>query len=212
MTREAIIRMDGPSRPRRSIRLATESDAARIAAIYRPIVETTTISFETDAPKDDEMRRRIADTLPRYPWLVYELDDAVVGYAYASKHRLRAAYQWSVDTSVYVEPQMHRQGVGRALYQSLFAILAAQGFFNAFAGIALPNPPSVALHEAVGFRPVGVYRNVGHKLGTWHDVGWWQLVLRPERDRGPAPPLDLNSLLRVADWPALLAKGLTAPR
>ena len=129
------------------IRLGRDRDAQAIAAIYRPFVETTAISFEDVAPGPDEMARRIMETAASYPWLVCEIGGHVVGYAYAAQHRVRAAYQWSVDTSVYVSKQYWRFGIGRGLYISLFRILAAQGFFNAFAGIALPNPASVALHE-----------------------------------------------------------------
>ena len=182
-----------------TIRLATAADAAAIADIYRPIVESTPISFETEPPDEDEMRRRLGETLPVFPWLVCDIDGQVAGYAYASRHRVRAAYQWSVDASVYVDASRRRAGVGRGLYASLFGILAAQGFFNAYAGITLPNPASVALHERMGFRPVGVYRNVGYKLGAWHDVGWWHLALR-EPGEPVSPPLDLASVQRVHDW------------
>ncbi len=175
------------------IRLVTEADAAAVAAIYRPIVESTTISFETEAPDEAETRRRIAETLTAYPWLVCERDGRIAGYAYATKHRVRSAYRWSVDTSVYVDPKFQRQGIGQRLYRSLFAILTAQGFFNAYAGIALPNPASVALHERVGFRPIGVYKNVGYKLGAWRDVGWWQLALN-DYTREPDSLLPLSAV------------------
>src|SRR5205807_8006626 len=125
-----------------AIRLAVETDAAAVAAIYRPIVESTTISFETEAPDEAEVRRRISETLTAYPWLVCERDGQIGGYAYATQHRVRNAYRWSVDTSVYVHADFRRGGVGQQLYRSLFAILTTQGFFNAFAGIALPNPAS----------------------------------------------------------------------
>ena len=153
------------------------------------------------------MRRRIEEMLPHYPWLVYERDGVVAGYAYATKHRVRAAYQWSVDTAVYVDEAHHRSGIGRGLYASLFAILAAQGFFNAYAGITLPNAGSVGLHEAVGFEPVGVYRKVGYKLGAWHDVGWWQLALRA-RAEDPDAPAPLADVQARDSWPALLLTGL----
>ena len=188
------------------IRLAGAADAEAIAAIYRPVVESTAISFETVAPGGDEIARRLAATLATHPWLVCEIGGRMAGYAYATTHRVRAAYQWSVDTSVYVDAAFRRSGVGRGLYRSLFAILAAQGFFNAFAGIALPNAASVALHEAVGFEPLGVYRRVGFKLSAWHDVGWWQLALRAH-DASPDAPLPLAAMRQRADWPALLSAG-----
>ena len=188
------------------IRLANDGDAEAIAAIYRPVVENTAISFETIAPDAPEISRRLSETMTRYPWLVCERDRHIAGYAYATQHRVRAAYQWSVDTSVYIDDAHKRSGVGRGLYQSLFAILAAQGFFNAFAGIALPNPASVGLHEAMGFQKLGVYRNVGFKFGEWRDVGWWQLTLR--RQGVPASaPLAVSEVERLPGWNQLLARG-----
>ena len=190
-----------------SIRLAADGDTAAIAKLYRPIVESTAISFETEPPDAEAIRRRLDDTLPVYPWLVCEIGGVVAGYAYASRHRVRAAYQWSVDVSVYVDDARRRSGVARGLYTSLLAILTAQGFANAFAGIALPNPASVALHEALGFQPIGIYRNVGFKLGAWRDVGWWQ---RPLREANPpvGPPLDMASVRASSDWDHLLSAGV----
>lgn len=189
------------------IRLATSRDAAQIAELYAPIVRDTIISFEVDPPTEHEMRRRIEGTLEPFPWLVCERHGRLAGYAYAAWHAARAAYQWSVDVSVYVHEGERRTGVGRALYRSLFAILALQGFYNAYAGIALPNPASVSLHEALGFRPVGVYRGVGYKLGAWHDVGWWHLSLQ-ERPDSPEPPADLSTVQRSKGWQTALASGL----
>jgi phosphinothricin acetyltransferase len=133
------------------------------------------------------MEQRIAATLPHFPWLVEEQQGQVVGYAYASRHHERAAYQWSVNVSVYIDEAHRRRGVGRALYTKLFDLLRQQGLCGAYAGITLPNAGSVGLHESLGFRPVGIYRAVGHKLGAWYDVGWWQLSLC-ERIPDPPPP------------------------
>ena len=190
------------------IRLAAECDAEQVAAIYAPNVTDAIVSFETEAPSAEEMRRRIEGTLERFPWLVCERHGRVLGYAYAGAHGSRAAYQWSVDVSAYVHKGERRTGVGRALYASLISVLALQGFYNAYAGIALPNPASVGFHEAVGFRPVGIYRGVGYKLGAWHDVGWWHLTLR-ERRTDPDPPADLPAVLGSTGWSAALASGLS---
>ena len=186
-----------------SIRLAHEGDARPIAAIYGAIVRETPISFEVEPPDDAEIAQRIRQTLVQYPWLVYERDGRVVGYAYASQYHVRAAYQWSVNVTVYIDERCRRAGVGRALYTSLFRILVKQGYYNAYAGITLPNPGSVGLHEAMGFVPVGVYRLVGFKFGRWHDVGWWQLALQEKIDV-PALPRPIAEIHGSPNWSALL--------
>ncbi|MGH6619425.1 MAG: arsinothricin resistance N-acetyltransferase ArsN1 family B [Alphaproteobacteria bacterium] len=160
-----------------AIRAAAGADAAAMQAIYAPIVATTAISFEEVPPTVEEMAERVETTLRSYPYLVAENGGHVVGFAYASQHRARAAYRRSVDVTVYVAEHARGAGVGRALYGDLLPMLAERGFHAAFGGIALPNPGSVALHEAMGFEHVGVYREVGFKLGRWHDVGWWQRLL-----------------------------------
>jgi len=172
-----------------TIRVARADDAAAIAAIYAPIVRDTVISFETEPPSAAEMGERLAAVLARLPWLVSE-DAAgrVDGSAYAGRHRDKAAYQWSVDTTVYVRDDARGRGVGRRLYAALFESLAGLGYFRAFAGIALPNAASVALHESVGFTPIGVYRQVGFKFGAWRDVGWWQRSLREPEAPSPTLP------------------------
>src|SRR5262249_8969076 len=155
-----------------------------MAAIYAPFVEGDATSFETQAPSAKEMRKRTLERAAAYPWLVCDYGGRVAGYAYATQHRVRAAYQWCVEPSVYLQHDFRPSGVARGLYRSLFAILAAQGFVNAYAGITLPNARSVALHEAAGFLPLGVYRSIGYKFGAWHDVGWWHLLIT----RHPDPP------------------------
>jgi L-amino acid N-acyltransferase YncA len=185
--------------------LATAEDSGPVRAIYAPIVEATAISFELVVPSGQDMASRIADRQPTYPWLVADNDGHVDGYAYAGRFAPRPAYDWSVETSVYVAEQARGNGVGRDLYAALLAILTVQGYRQAMAGIALPNPASVALHERAGFVPVGVYRNAGWKLGAWHDVGWWQRPLASSHGVPHAPmPLDA---VAVADVDAALAAG-----
>lgn len=187
------------------IRLATPADAEGIQAIYAPIVRDTIVSFELEPPSVEEMRSRIVATLERFPWLVCGDGGVVAGYAYASAHRTRAAYQWAVDVSVYNHEAYRGRGVGRALYTALLAILRAQGFQQACAGIALPNEASVGLHEAMGFLPVGVYEDIGYKLGAWHPVGWWQAGLGGRPDGSPRPPTALPNLDRAIVEAALAA-------
>jgi phosphinothricin acetyltransferase len=189
-----------------SIRLATRGDAASVAAIYAPFCEHTPTSFEMVAPSADEMAGRIERITARYPWLVFEDGGQVVGYAYASQHRDRAAYQWAVDVTVYVAAGRRRGGVGRALYTALIGLLRLQGFFKAFGGITLPNPGSVGLHEALGFKPLGVYRGVGYKLGAWHDVAWYALALQPERSNPPAPR-PIGEFLDSPGWHDAISRG-----
>jgi L-amino acid N-acyltransferase YncA len=191
------------------IRLVTHKDAAGIAEIYGPFVESTPISFEIEPPDELEIQKRIEGILPAHPWLVCEQGGRVVGYAYASRHRARAAYDWSVDMSVYVHPDFQRRGIGRGLYVSLVRILRAQGFFNAYAGVTLPNPGSVGLHESIGFQAVGVYRNVGYKQGAWYDVGWWELALQPLVG-SPRPPLSVSEVQKDSSWAGMLAAGLAS--
>jgi L-amino acid N-acyltransferase YncA len=187
-----------------AVRMAGAGDAAALAAIYRPYVSDAVTSFEIDPPGAAEMARRIEVVLAVAPWLV-ALDDTgdPIGYAHASRHAERAAYQWSVDVTVYIRQGSHRRGVGRALYAALFPLLRLQGVYVAHAGITLPNPASVGLHESFGFLPVGVYPAVGWKLGAWRDVGWWQLPLQP-RPEVPAPPLSLADAQKLPSWPAAL--------
>jgi L-amino acid N-acyltransferase YncA len=186
-----------------SIRMATTGDAAAVAAIYRPYVTDAVTSFEVEAPAAAEMAARIEAVLARTPWLVCTGGDGVIGYAYASRHHERAAYQWSVDVAVYIDAGHHRRGVGRALYEKLFALLRLQGFYVAHAGITVPNAASVGLHESLGFVPVGVYPAVGWKLGAWRDVGWWRLPLQ-DLVATPAPPLSVADARALPAWSAVL--------
>jgi phosphinothricin acetyltransferase len=164
-------------------------DAAACADIYGPYVRETVISLEEEAPDAPALAGRIDRITATHPWLIAELDGRPVGFAYGSQHRERAAYRWATDTTVYLDRSHHRRGIGRALYEELLARLTEQGFHVACAGITLPNAASVGLHEALGFEPVGVYRRVGFKMGSWRDVGWWQRDLVALSNTAPAEPL-----------------------
>jgi phosphinothricin acetyltransferase len=166
------------------IRTAEPSDAAAIAAVYAPYVLETAVSFDEVPPTAAEMAVRMASGLP---WLVASEDEAVVGFAYAAAHRGRPAYRWGVEVSVYLDADVRGRGLGRALYAVLLPVVTRLGFVRAYAGVTLPNDASVGLHEAMGFTPVGIFREAGFKLGVWRDVGWWQLSLQtPPKD--PAEP------------------------
>jgi L-amino acid N-acyltransferase YncA len=173
----------------RNIRLATAADAPGMHAIYAPVVRETAISFETEPPPVETMAKRVTGTLEMFPWLVWEEDGRVAGYAYGSRHRERPAYQWSAEVTAYVHADHRGRGIGGALYRMLLDLLRAQGFCNAYAVITLPNAASVALHESVGFTRLAVYRGVGFKLGRWHDVGLWEqrIAELPEEPEAPRP-------------------------
>jgi L-amino acid N-acyltransferase YncA len=167
------------------IRVATPADGAACAAIYAPYVTETAISFETEAPTAEEMSERIATSIA---WFVLEADGAVVGYAYAGTFHPRAAYRWACEVSVYLERGRHRTGAGRALYGVLLPHLTDRGYRSAIAGMTLPNPGSEGLHRALGFEPVGTYRDIGYKFGAWHDVAWTQRVLAEASQDPPDEP------------------------
>ena len=160
------------------VRSATPADAPALLEIYRPFVESSAVSFETEIPSVEEFAARISKYTDGWAWLVAEHADRCVGYAYASAHRERRAYQWSVETSAYVRPDYYRQGIARRLYLELFDVLIAKGYCNAYAGITMPNDASVGFHRSVGFEFVGVFRAVGRKFDAWHDVSWWHRRLR----------------------------------
>lgn len=175
-----------PSRPTAHapiIRAAGSGDAAAIAAIYNHYVLESAISFEEAAVDAGAMAQRIAEVQAAgLPWLVAETpaDDGMLmlGYAYSSKWRVRHAYRYSVETSVYLTPTAAGRGIGSALYDDLLARLKQAGCHLAIGGIALPNAASIALHEKHGFEKVAHFREVGFKFGQWRDVGYWQLLLQ----------------------------------
>ena len=160
-----------------ALRLATPADASGILAIYAPYIANTSFTFETEVPSVVEFAERINTYLINWPWLVCEVDGKIAGYAYATKHRERAAYQWSIESSIYIHDDYQKAGIGKALYHMLFDILKKQGFRNVYAVINLPNEKSVIFHENIGFIYFATYEQVGYKLGKWKNVGWWRFVI-----------------------------------
>jgi phosphinothricin acetyltransferase len=159
------------------IREVRASDAPRIAAIYNHYVRETVVTFEEQPVEDAEMARRIAETTAAYPWLVWEDGGTVAAYAYASSWKRRSAYRFAAESTIYAAPEATGRGIGSQLYPALIARMRTAGLHCAIGGISLPNPASVALHEKMGFVPVGRFREVGFKLGRWVDVGYWELAL-----------------------------------
>jgi phosphinothricin acetyltransferase len=184
-----------------TLRLARPADAAAIQRIYAPYVEETAITFSTTPPSIAALEAKVEETLPQYPWVVAEHGaggdgaedgDSVVGYAYAGPLREREAYQWTAELSVYVDEPAQGKGLGRRLYEALLALLERQGYASAYGVVTLPNPPSVALHESMGFEKVGHFDDVGYKHGAWHDVGWWRFTL--SSPSAPEPPTAIGDL------------------
>lgn len=175
------------------IRSAVLDDAAAMLDIYSPFVINTTVTAEYDAPTLEEFQNRIIHYTEKTPWLVCQIDGKIAGYSYASPHRQRAAYQWSVETSIYVDPAFHRRHIATALYQAVFEILKKQGFYSIYVGITCPNPKSIALHKSAGFRDSGVYHDSMYKFGQWRDVIWMSRALRAY-DKEPEP---------VVFWPEM---------
>jgi len=148
--------------------------------IYSPFVTDNCVSFELQAPSESEFIHRIETFVKLYPWLVAEQNERIAGYAYASVYRERLAYQWCVECSVYIHPEQRGNRVGKNLYQALFSVLKHMGICNAYAIITLPNDSSVAFHRYMDFEEVGVFRRVGFKFGSWHDVYWMVKYLSTE--------------------------------
>lgn len=190
------------------LRLAKPADSGDILAIYAPYIEKTSFTFETDVPSPEAFAERISSYLESWPWLVCEVDGVIAGYAYAARYRERVAYQWSVESSVYVHDDHQRKGIARILYSALFKILKRQGFRNVYAVINLPNEKSVAFHESLGFSYFATYEQVGYKLGQWKNVGWWRLIVN-EFDHEPVAPV-LFSLLDKEFLPALFEQQTTS--
>ena len=186
-----------------SIRLISENDAGEVLDIYKPFVTNTIISFEYEAPSVDEFLKRIQTNILEYPWLVCLHGNKIIGYAYASKHRQRKAYQWSCESTVYLAPEFQHKGIARILYKTLFSILKMQGYFNVYAGISLPNQKSVGFHQSFGFKKIGIYKKTGFKFGTWHDVAWFYFDLK-KYIGDPPEPKTIQSVVNTETFKQIL--------
>ena len=177
------------------IRLVEAGDEAGILAVYAPYIECSAITFEADVPPIEEFRSRIANISRDMPFLVCTFGNEIAGYAYASEHRSRAAYRWAREVSVYIHPEYHRCHLAKALYTTLIDLASAQGIATLLAGITIPNQPSIAFHEKMGFKQCAEYRNIGYKLGQWHNVGWWELWIQPDNFSPPEQITPIQLLL-----------------
>jgi L-amino acid N-acyltransferase YncA len=182
------------------IRLIETKDSAEVLEIYKPYVLNTHITFEYDVPTAPEFLKKIEDISSEYPWLVYLENEKILGYAYGSIHRYRTAYKWSAESTIYLAEPVKGKGIGRLLYKTLFGILKMQGYFNVYAGVGLPNKPSERLHKSMGFNELGVFKNIGYKLGKWHDTKWFQLHLN---EHIPDPPLP-KKIAEIRDSPEFM--------
>lgn len=185
------------------LRAADEADASAMLALYAPYVLQTTVSSEYEPPLLEVFVERMRTYGARLPWLVCTVDGEVVGYGYASPHRARAAYQWSCETSIYVDAAWHRCGIAGAIYAALFELLAMQGYYNIFVGITSPNERSMKFHKAMGFIISGAYQESMYKFGQWRDVLWMGKSLRPH-DGEPQPTVPFPA---IKDSP-LVARAL----
>ncbi|UKN03076.1 N-acetyltransferase family protein [Paracrocinitomix mangrovi] len=163
-----------------TIRPFQKSDVKQILDIYNYYILNSTSTFEEKELTVTELSERIESITKKYPYLVYEVNGEILGYAYANIFRTRVAYRYSVETSVYVHKDHFRKGIGLSLYKALIPVLKEQGFNSAIGGLTLPNDGSIKLHEMCGFKKIGEFKEVGFKFGNWYGVGFWQLMLQED--------------------------------
>jgi len=188
------------------IRLASEAQCASILEIYEKFITDTVITFECKVPSVEEFSERMANIQKKYPWLVCEFQGNVVGYAYASQFNERSAYDWSVDFSVYIKPESQGKNLGKALYFALLELLKLQGYYNAYAGVTLPNIKSEGLHKSVGFKEAGVFHNAGFKFGDWYHVKWFELKIQ-EYSLKPAKPKTIGEINNTFEFNEVICKA-----
>ena len=176
-----------------TLRLARETDAAAILAIYGPYIKDTAITFENEVPSLQAFTERIRGIAENYPWLVCQAEGSVIGYGYAHRHMERAAYQWNAELSIYIMKGWLRCGLGGVIHSALTSILRLQNIRTVYGGVTLPNPNSEGLIASLGFQRVGVYHSAGFKCGAWHDVAWFEKFIGEHTD-DPAPFLPFREL------------------
>jgi L-amino acid N-acyltransferase YncA len=189
-----------------TMRLIKNDDSKGALDVYKPYVVSTAITFEYDVPSLDDFSTRVETIANEYPWLVCLKDDKIIGYAYASKHRYKTAYQWSPESTIYLSSDYHRKGIAKILYKTLFSILRLQGYVNVYAGVALPNIKSEEFHIALGFNKIGDFSKIGFKLGKWHDVRWFQLHLTEHIDN-PQIPKSIKEIEKTSVFQTILANA-----
>ncbi len=188
------------------IRLITTDDAEAALNVYAPYVLHTGISFEYEVPTVDEFKKKIEKITAQYPWLVCECDGDIAGYAYGSTHRDRKGYQWSPEATVYLSEKYHRKGIARILYSALFEMLKMQGYYNLFAGVLVTNEKSVAFHRAMGFEDIGLFKNIGYKLGEWHTNLWLQYELQ-KPITNPHEPIAIGEIINTEAFERIMVKA-----
>jgi L-amino acid N-acyltransferase YncA len=189
-----------------TIRLITPADAEEALAVYAPYVLNTAISFEYEVPSVEDFTDKIKKISSQYPWLVCEYDRSIIGYAYGSMHRDRTAYQWSPESTIYMSEAFHRRGIARILYTSLLSLLRLQGYYSVYAGVLSSNTKSVSFHKATGFEEIGIYKNIGYKLGQWHSNLWFQLFLQ-EHIVNPPLPKSINEIKHTEDYNTIMQEA-----
>lgn len=191
-----------------TIRSANPHDTENMLEIYTPYILNSTVSFETKVPLKEEFQERVLHYQEKLPWLVCNIDNNLAGYAYATDHRQRKAYNVTKELSVYVHNDYRKCGIATGLYTTLIEILQAQGVSNVLAGITLPNSESVGFHESMGFKPVGVYHNVGYKFGKFQDTGWWELLLGT-KNNNPLELVDIKEIIDSQSWKDAIEIGIS---
>ena len=189
------------------IRLVTLDDAPEILEIYKPHIDSA-VTFEEDVPSLSDYKKRIGSILEDCPFLVCEINNQVVGYAYASEYRTRASYRWNREVTVYVRDGFFRRNIAGALYQALFDILRKQYIANVLAIITLPNEASIKFHESFGFKACAVFNNVGFKLNRWHQVGWWELSFLSDKKQIPQETIPFSSIKETDFVAEILEKAV----